>query len=492
MILNSLEDADNPYRAIFEVKKLDEGWDVLNLFDIVRLYETRQSSGKRISQATVSEAQLIGRGARYYPFQLSDEQPRFQRKYDSDVDNPLRVCETLFYHCQTDHRYVTELNQALKQIGLDPEELTQCHYTLKPSFKKDEIYTTGRLFLNRREECSREEVTELEPHIRDASYKFNEKTGVSKEDSIMEDTFHADVVEASNLKTVQMTVAEIAAVNYNIVHSALRKYPAYKFNSLKSHYPQITSMREFIMSDKYLGRVSISIRSDSESLSARTMYDAIFYVAGKIAASISNIQSTYRGTKEFFEEPLSKIFKDKTVNYTEVHEGGLGYSQNHPSVKAEWKLDLSNEDWFAYSDNFGTSEEKVFVAYFHDHLEELRKSYDKVYLVRNEREFHIYSFDNGDRFEPDYVIFLQKKNADGYEQIQVFVEPKGNHLLEQDEWKEKFLLQIQQEAIPVKQFVDDNKYKIWGIHFFNSEFRMTEMKADFDEMMNLGSPNDNE
>ena len=47
ILLNSLEDADNPYRAIFEVKKLDEGWDVLNLFDIVRLYETRQSSGKK-------------------------------------------------------------------------------------------------------------------------------------------------------------------------------------------------------------------------------------------------------------------------------------------------------------------------------------------------------------------------------------------------------------------------------------------------------------
>jgi type III restriction enzyme len=59
ILLNSLEDANNPYRAIFEVKKLDEGWDVLNLFDIVRLYETRQSGGKKISPATVSEAQLI-------------------------------------------------------------------------------------------------------------------------------------------------------------------------------------------------------------------------------------------------------------------------------------------------------------------------------------------------------------------------------------------------------------------------------------------------
>lgn len=75
LIVNSLEDADNPYRAIFEVRKLDEGWDVLNLFDIVRLYETRQSGGEGISAATVSEAQLIGRGARTAPLRWRRDSP---------------------------------------------------------------------------------------------------------------------------------------------------------------------------------------------------------------------------------------------------------------------------------------------------------------------------------------------------------------------------------------------------------------------------------
>ena len=31
----NLEDKNNEYRAIFAVDKLNEGWDVLNLFDIV-------------------------------------------------------------------------------------------------------------------------------------------------------------------------------------------------------------------------------------------------------------------------------------------------------------------------------------------------------------------------------------------------------------------------------------------------------------------------
>ena len=45
ILLNSLEDKDNRIRAIFAVQKLNEGWDVLNLFDIVRCYTTRDSKG---------------------------------------------------------------------------------------------------------------------------------------------------------------------------------------------------------------------------------------------------------------------------------------------------------------------------------------------------------------------------------------------------------------------------------------------------------------
>ena len=29
-----------------------------------------------------------------------------------------------------------------------------------------------------------------------------------------------------------------------------------------------------------------------------------------------------------------------------------------------------------------------------------------MFLVRNERQLHIYSFDGGERFEPDYLLFL--------------------------------------------------------------------------------------
>lgn len=52
-------------------------------------------------------------------------------------------------------------------------------------------------------------------------------------------------------------------------------------------------------------------------------------------------------------------------------------------------------------------------------------------------------------------------------------------LLEKDKWKENFLLQMKAEAIPVKTYVDNNQYRIWGLHFFNQDTRMKE----FDEEM---------
>lgn len=39
-------------------------------------------------------------------------------------------------------------------------------------------------------------------------------------------------------------------------------------------------------------------------------------------------------------------------------------------------LNLKDEDWFVFTDNYGTSEEKEFVAYFKDHVQDLKNKYD--------------------------------------------------------------------------------------------------------------------
>ena len=481
IILNSLEDANNPYRAVFEVKKLDEGWDVLNLFDIVRLYETRQSGGKKISSSTVSEAQLIGRGARYCPFQIDEEQEKYKRKYDTDIDNPLRICEELYYHCQNDSRYIGELNNALREIGVDIEKQTVCDYILKEDFKADKLYTEGFVFINDRIIKSRKDVDGLLPSVREQVYTVRLATGSSGEDTIF-GAGSALIEKVVATYTYRTNIKKIADMNYAIVHKALCKYNVFKFNTLQSYFPNLKSTKEFITNEKYLGGIKIEITSRYENPTPTILYAACMNVLGRVADSVSAIEVVYEGTTIFNAKRINDIFKNKKCNYTVKHDGGLGYSQNDSSVSAAWKIDLSKEDWFAFEDNFGTSEEKAFVAYFKSFVPELKKKYDKVFLLRNERQLHIYSFEGGERFEPDYVLFLHSNKKDGYEQLQVFIEPKGTHLLEKDSWKEKFLLELEDKAISSKIFVDDNKYRIWGFHFYNEAHRMSEFAADMSKL----------
>lgn len=466
ILLNSLEDTKNPYRAIFEVKKLDEGWDVLNLFDIVRLYETRQSGGKKISQVTISEAQLIGRGARYCPFQLNDEQEKFKRKYDSDLTNELRICETLLYHCQNDSRYIGELNAALRELGLEMDK-ESCTYELKESFKQTDFYKSGVIWLNKRVKIEPPKFEGLPPAVREKIYTYEIGVSSSGTENLISENI-AQSLKKPKIFTTRKTFTEIAEINFALVNKALAKFPVYKFNNLKSIFPNLTSTRNFIFGENFLGNIRIDIKSPSENLSSQNLYDAVFKVLKEISANIEKPPVTYKGEPEFHSESISETFQNKTVYYSTTHKGGAGESQNKTS------LDLSDKDWFAYTDNFGTSEEKAFVQYFSDRIENLKKTYDKIYLLRNERQCHIYSFDEGRRFEPDYVLFLQKKNCP-LEQLQIFIEPKGDNLLEHDEWKEKFLLQLKEKAVKPTILTDGKEFRIWGFHFFNQE-----INGDFD------------
>lgn len=480
LLLNSLEDKTNPYRAVFAVDKLNEGWDVLNLFDIVRLYETRDGKNGVPGKTTMKEAQLIGRGARYCPFQIDDEQEKFKRKYDSDIDNPLRICEELYYHCWNEPRYISELHTALREIGIDIENQTIRTYVLKDSFKADTLYKEGLVFTNERVEKSRKDVDGLLPSVREHLYTVKLATGSSGEDTIFGNSKTTDRV--SQTYTYRTTISEIAEINYAIVHKALCKYGVFKFNTLKSYFPNLKSTKEFITSPNYLGDIKIEITSRYEKPTPNILLTACANVLGKVSESVSAIEVSYVGTTEFKPTHIHEMFKNKKCNYTVLHDGGVGCSQNDMTVPSSWKIDLSKEDWFAFEDNFGTSEEKAFVAYFKTFVPQLKEKYDKVFLIRNERQLHIYSFDGGERFEPDFLLFLHKQNADGYEQLQVFIEPKGTHLVENDKWKEDFLLELEDKAVATKIFVDDNDYKIWGFHFFNQDVRMNEFSDDMSRL----------
>lgn len=480
VILNSLERKDNPYRVIFAVRKLDEGWDVLNLFDIVRLYETRDARQGKPGAATMAEAQLIGRGARYCPFAINESHDKYKRKYDDDIDNPLRVCEELYYHCQYDSRYIVELNKALIATGIMPESQTEVRYELKESFKQGEFYKTGIVFMNRREVKSRKDVVELLPSLRDKEYFVTVDTGKTAMDTMMVNGHTRTTVKTYTHKT---TIGKIAEYNYSIVHRALRCMSVFNYSVLRNHFPNLKSLREFITDDAYLGGIKLLIESREETPTPVVLFKACLTVLQNIGDGIAAIKETYEGTTEFFDKKFSEVFHNKTRNITDPHGEGQGVSQNDPAVRPEWRINLREADWFVYNDDYGTSEEKAFVAYFASHIDELRRKYKDVYLVRNERQLVLYSFDGGERFEPDYLLLLRKRNAIGFEQYQVFVEPKGDHLLTREKWKEDFLLQIEARGLPRKTFADDHQYHVWGFPFFNQQNRGSEFMAAFERVL---------
>ena len=283
--------------------------------------------------------------------------------------------------------------------------------------------------------------------------------------------------------THRTTIKEISDINYSIVHAALRRIDVFKFNVLRSYFPNLKSLREFITDSSYLGGVRLLIESRDETPAPETLFIACMEVLTKIGGEISAIKETYEGTTDFTDKKFSEVFRNKTIHITDPHGEGEGVSQNASAIRPEWKINLGDADWFVFNDNFGTTEEKAFVAYFSTYIDKLKKEYEKVYLVRNERQLVLYSFDGGERFEPDYLMFLRKKNATGYDQYQIFVEPKGNHLLSQDKWKEDFLLQIESRGIPKKTFDDDTEYHVWGFPFYNQQNRMTEFTTAFESLL---------
>ena len=67
------------------------------------------------------------------------------------------------------------------------------------------------------------------------------------------------------------------------------------------------------------------------------------------------------------------------------------------------------------------------------------------------------------------VLFMRHKDSDDkFDNIQIFIEPKGAHIEAKDKWKENFLLQIGNEAILTFETPND-RFRIWGLQFFIEE-----------------------
>ena len=279
ILVNSLEDISNPIRIVFAVDMLNEGWDVLNLFDIVRLYDTRQSSGKsgKIGSYTIKEAQLIGRGARYCPFVIEDEELKFKRKYDNDVSNKNRILETMYFHSKNDSKYISELKQALIKTGLQSETPTIPEQKIKNKSKENGFYKKSLAFSNKKLLKDRKNIDTIESNMRNKIYHYKVLNGNGN----LIDLFHNDSANTSiktNIKTIKFK-----EISLNILLGGIECFEELRFDNLKIKYPVLTSTKEFLTSDKFLGNSKLEITYSKNELTGKDLFLAVKYVLTKVA-----------------------------------------------------------------------------------------------------------------------------------------------------------------------------------------------------------------
>lgn len=456
LLLNSLEDKNNKIRAIFAVQKLNEGWDVLNLFDIVRLYETRDGKNNRPGKTTISEAQLIGRGARYWPFKINETDDRYKRKYDKNLDNELRILEELHYHSHNESRYISEIKTALIEKGMLDENEVEVELKLKEEFKKSSFYKSGLVYANEKKKRSFEKVKKLSDlGVSRRNIVFNVLSGTGIETQVFENKDKGQEFK-KNKKDISLKNIEP-----HIIKNALAKNDFYSFNSLKHYFPKIESVNDFINSDNYLAGLSITFEGDKEeldNLSNENKFLGVLNLLTKIESEIKENLTEYKGSEEFIPALINKKFSDKKIKIkkdSERLDGQIGF--------------LEDKDWYVFNANYGTSEEKAFVELIDRQIDELRKHFKKIYLVRNERQLKIYNFKDGRAFEPDYLLFLVDKTGKNIT-YQLFLEPKGPQLVGSEKWKSEFLEEIKEKfKDKILEFSKSKKYKIVGLPFYSQE-----------------------
>jgi len=267
-----------------------------------------------------------------------------------------------------------------------------------------------------------------------------------------------------------------------VLRKAMQRLEFYNFENLKNYLPNLKSAHEFLTFPHYIGNIRVEVSGATGKVENLTASDRL-YVATKIleevSAGITSDKIEYKGTKEFKPFMLKDKITDKTLNFSidEGEDQEFGKSMNNPSETAI-HLDLSTRDWFIFDDCYGTSEEKLLIKYIDKHYVDLKKLYSDVYLIRNERHFKIYTFQDGRPLEPDFILYLIGREKIDTRHYQIFIEPKGGHLLREDEWKEKFLLGLKEESM-IEQLWTDRKYAVWGLPFFNDAQRMPEFEKEF-------------
>lgn len=453
--LNTLEDPNNPFRVIFAVAKLTEGWDVLNLFDIVRLGEQPVTTVQ-----TNREAQLIGRGARYYPFKYHGEQS-FVRRFDQQ-DKELSLLESLYYHTTNDVKYITNLHKSFNRMNLVSESDNNDDYaiytaTVKPAFKRTRTYKYGNLYHNQLEDVPAEEYNNIGSY----GVSGNEIT-VDMNSSTRERYFDA---EAKDNDSELRLIANFDSRNdQRLINKAIARDPFFRFNTIKKYVPVISSMAEFLHNKEWLGKLSIraNVAINSPSLTMGERCQGVQNALAKIAKALQNNYQRKRGTNRFEPIKVSEVIQDYQKRI----------SQNKTGTTADIRpLEMTKKKWYVYDEAVVDGLERKFINMIGVFIDEnhLQEKYDQVYLLRNEEtlgKLKLYEYQPNTEvrhyqgYMPDFILYVGNDDF----QYQIYTEPKGRPYLTQDSWKQDLLENLDPDKIEI--IGEDDRIRLLGVKFF--------------------------
>ena len=426
--LNTLEDKENTIRVIFVVDKLNEGWDVLNLFDIVRL---GSAVIKNTAKTTTKEAQLIGRGARYFPFGSGEE--KYKRKYDDERFNELTMLERLSYHALNDVEYISNIKKELKEQGALFDE-AEGILELNPSQKAKEITNKNEIFyvsnkkimlgkdyifdasrIKRALECI--EIPYIEHKISNSEEKFDDENS-------------SNVVYKSSYKVGEKIEYKMFAKAMNILKINIDK--------IKIYNEELESKKDFY--DKVIAPLNLLFHKNQKFNDPAIRLDIAKYILTHYKEQL-NKESVKFEVTDFTAKKLVNIGSRKIIKNGNCSEDGELIFKSVENSPYEW----------LYYDKFSTDSdtEKEFLEFIEANKERIDRNFSEWIIMRNEgfKEFKIY--DNrkgqntyGEGFEPDFIFFGKPKEQVklDYLSAEIIMESKGPHLYSKDKWKEDLIL----------------------------------------------------
>ncbi|OFK31657.1 restriction endonuclease subunit R [Staphylococcus sp. HMSC065C10] len=460
-LLNNLEDFNNPIRAIFAVYKLNEGWDVLNLFDIVKIDEKKKVN----KAATNAEAQLIGRGARYYPF-IYNQEKSYKRRFDNEFSD-LKVIETLHYHTINDSSYIKNLHQSLTESKVQTNaDISEVHEgKVKSKFKKTELFKNGKIYINKTIPTTPDDYKSLENYS--ATRTHQKDLYKTSESNLIQDIKRI----AENRKEVKLSLSK------PLLQKALRSNPFFRYSNLKEYVPSITSMQTFIESKDFLGNLDISVtipkEMDVSDITPKIKLSVLNDYLSKLETKIKNNYLKVKGTTIFEGIKISELIDDYVVEVNNVNRDVSDLeSQKRPK-------NMTQHDWYIYDKAIVNGLESDLIDLINNMMEDLQKKYDEVYLIRNERKIKFREIDGVKGFMPDFLLYLKDDNYT----YQVFVEPKGQHLLLNDEWKEQFMLSINKRE-DIEVLAENDNVRLVGLCFYSDDaLKRQEFKEQFNDKL---------